>query len=121
MDASLAFCGLDCSQCPSYLGTVSGDTRLLEETAARWGAYSDPPEKYSLTDVICLGCRNADDTFLFSRCRRCEIRSCAVERGIPICAACSHFDQCDNMRRFYEEPSKGRVMLTLLRRKIEMR
>lgn len=121
LSQSLAFCGINCPQCPCYLGTVSGDTRLLEETAAKWGALSDPPERYSVTDMVCLGCRAGSTTFMFSRCKRCEIRPCAIERGVTMCAACGSFDECDRMRRFYEHSSKARHVLSLLRQKIRDR
>ena len=37
----LAFCGIDCSNCPVYRATMTNDEILKRETAEKWGRELD--------------------------------------------------------------------------------
>lgn len=114
----LAFCGIDCAECPAYRGTVSSDITLLEKAA---GEHWAGP--HSASDWACLGCLPADQPFLARDCAACRIRRCAVEKSVQNCAACSDFESCGLMCDFLaggteprcDEPEKLRRRLEWLR------
>jgi len=40
MDEIIAYCGFDCSQCPSFQATIKNDTAALESIARKWPSNS---------------------------------------------------------------------------------
>lgn len=82
----LAYCGLDCKECPVYLASVSKNTaeqiRLADE-------YSDGTGKFSKEDMYCLGCHS--DAVSQKMCGDCEIRLCGVKKSFGTCAECDEF------------------------------
>lgn len=109
----MGFCGLDCSGCRCYRGTLTSDIALLEEVAREW---VEPERTHRAVDMMCLGCAQPDSRLLPPYCGTCSVRLCALERKIPTCAACPDFDSCDRFKglmRFLAEPkveSKMRLM-----------
>ena len=99
----LGYCGINCSECPAYRGTVTTDIRLLEKVAGNaWkGAHS-------ASEWVCLGCTPADQGILAQDCSRCRIRACAIAKGVQICAACSEYDSCQLMHDFISGASEPR-------------
>ena len=114
----LACCGIDCSACPAYRGTVTSDITLLEKAA---GDHWAGPQ--SVSDWACLGCLPADQALLARDCAACRIRGCATGKGVQNCAACSVLDSCGLMGDFLagrseprcDEPEKLRRRLEWLR------
>ncbi len=96
-----AFCGLNCSTCRVYTATRENDPvrqkAIREEIAAtiyeRYGSRVTPAE---VTD--CDGCKSETGR-LFSGCRKCEIRRCAVEKEKGLCAFCEDYP-CEKLRKF---------------------
>ena len=82
----LAYCGLNCDECPVYLASVSGNTaeqlRLAKE-------YSTDTCEFSKEDIFCLGCHSG--TVSEKMCEGCEIRSCGIEKDCGNCAKCAEF------------------------------
>jgi len=94
----LAFCGLNCLECPAYLATLSGYSYSKEQIAREWsGIYGKDirPE-----DINCCGCR-AKTGVHFSHCYECSIRLCAMEKGVDNCALCSDYP-CVDIQEFME-------------------
>lgn len=108
----LAYCGIDCSACPAYKGTVQGDLSLLEEAAR---TFADGA--CEVKDWVCLGCPPADQQFLAKYCESCGVRRCAVERGVQNCAACDDFDSCDMLRESIGDDENQATKMKLLRRR----
>lgn len=80
----IAYCGNDCSWCPRYIATQSGELEQLREVAriwqkAGWRDGLEPPEK-----MACHGCLSAD------WCRY-SIRQCAEDKGVDICGRCPDY------------------------------
>ena len=97
MSEMTAFCGLDCSRCPSFLATQNDDDRARAATAAmlkkRYGLNLRPDE------INCDGCRSTAGRRL-SYCRTCAVRACAMDREVETCAACP--DQpCEKLQAFH--------------------
>lgn len=99
----MAFCGLNCLECTAYKGTVNSNLQLLEETAAKW---SDKDHSFQLQDMFCLGCTQPDDRLVFTFCRQCPVRACALRKGIVNCVACQEYGECERMAEFMEKSGK---------------
>lgn len=107
----IAYCGLDCGRCPAFLATRRGDREALAETAERWSAESG--EAISAGSIICDGCRGQSGR-INEFCAVCEIRKCAVGRGLDTCAGCELYP-CRRLLRFAPYESEGRSNLDRLR------
>ena len=99
----LAYCGINCDECPAYQGTVTTDIVLLEKVAG-----SSWKDANSAAEWVCLGCTPADQGFLAKGCAACEIRECALAKGVQNCAACGDFESCELMRDFFKGESEPR-------------
>ncbi|KXH75909.1 MAG: hypothetical protein AM326_08340 [Candidatus Thorarchaeota archaeon SMTZ-45] len=84
----IAPCGIDCSECPAYIGTQTNNMEQLEETAKKW---SDESHQYDALDLICDGC-SSERLHVF--CLECRVRLCAEEKGCRVCSLCSDYP-CD--------------------------
>ena len=107
----IGYCGIDCTVCRAYQGTVKADMGLLEQAAGTWEVGA-----FSAKDWVCLGCRPADQPFLAKYCAGCKVRTCAIERGLSNCAACADYEGCSRLVEFLRtEPEGLRQMMSLLR------
>lgn len=103
----IAFCGLDCSVCPARTAYLTDDDDLRARTAAEWsemyGADITP------AGINCTGC--TEEGVKFSHCEHgCEIRKCALPRGIANCGECGEYP-CDRITGFFEFVPEAKVNL----------
>lgn len=111
----LGYCGINCGECPAYKGTVSHDLTLLEKAA---GSFWDGA--YSAAEWVCLGCQPADQPFIAKFCAKCQIRACAIEKGVSNCAACDSFENCRRLQDFISGESEELVhKMTLLHQRYQ--
>lgn len=93
----ISFCGLDCMECPAYIGTKKGNRALLKKTAEGW---STPEEKIAPDDIICDGC-----VLLGKRLARfsteCPVRICGIEKGVENCGFCKDYP-CEKLKKRWE-------------------
>ena len=86
MTSLIAVCGLDCARCAAYRATRANDDRLRAATAVEWssryGVNVTPDE------VVCDGCRTGGRKLGYCA-NICELRKCAIRRGVETCAACT--------------------------------
>ena len=84
MATLIAACGLDCSQCESYLATQSNDLLVLEAVVEKW---SQECHASSLTveNIQCDGWMTAGRKV--GHCSKCKIRIYAIERDFTNCSA----------------------------------
>lgn len=82
----LAYCGLNCNECPVYLASISKNT---EKQIILAKEYSTDTCKFSKDDMFCLGCHS--DTLSGKMCGGCEIRKCGIEKTSENCAGCAEF------------------------------
>jgi hypothetical protein len=98
MTLMIAYCGLVCSNCPTYLATQNDDDIAREKTAA---LYS---EKFGLnfkpSEINCDGCLSTGGK-LIGYCQSCEIRKCALAKVVDNCADC-HEQPCEKLAKFHE-------------------
>jgi len=115
MDAMLAYCGLTCDTCPIHLATLEQDDRkqqLMRATIAKACVeqYGMNLRVQDITD--CDGCRAG--TRLFDGCAKCEIRKCAMGRGLESCAFCDDY-ACEKLLKHFEADPSARTRLEELR------
>ena len=119
MRERIAYCGLDCERCDAYLATVNDDQALREKTAKLWAELNDAP--ILPEHINCDGCR-ADGRKTVYCDSLCEIRQCALKKGVTTCGGCPEFETCrtvgmvivdnpaalENLREFKQENSADR-------------
>ncbi len=93
----IAYCGINCDECPSCKGTLTGDETLLAKMNAEFG-----DDATDAIDFVCLGCKYPDVKLIATDCARCAIRSCAQARNKDFCAICEDYETCDKV-----EPYRG--------------
>jgi len=91
MRKMIAYCGLDCEKCDAYLATLNDDNALREKTARLWSELNQ--DDITAEQINCEGCRT--DGLKTVYCDSlCEIRKCAVKKGMDTCGSCPEMDTC---------------------------
>jgi len=98
MEKLIAYCGLDCALCGAYLAHKNDDQALREKTAAEWTVAHN----FNFTpDMInCTGCKSAG--IQVGHCSECEMRKCAIAKGVVNCGACDEFATCKMINEMME-------------------
>ena len=115
MNKMIAYCGLVCTDCPAYTATQADDRAALEQVAAQWREAFNAPD-ITADSIICDGCLG-DTGRKCGHCAECEIRACAVERGIVNCAHCADC-ACARLEGFFGFVPDARVVLDEIRRSL---
>ncbi len=91
-------CGLLCSECEAFLATQANDSAQIDAIAAKWTEMYETtiPAEY----VWCDGCMTEGDRKC-GHTAECQIRACAVERGLTTCADCMRYE-CDKLTAFLD-------------------
>jgi len=101
----IAYCGLVCSKCPTFLATQSDDDVAREKTAAFLS------EKYGLNfkpkDINCDGCLSTGAR-LIGYCNTCEVRKCAITKSIENCSVCD-WQTCEKLNKFHEFSAEAKA------------
>ncbi len=117
MKHMIAYCGLDCSSCPIHLATLEQDLSVQQTMrisiasilAERYGMKLQPHE---IND--CDGCRT-NTARIFSTCRSCQIRKCALGRKLESCAYCSDY-ACEHLLKMFTDDPTAQTRLEELRK-----
>ena len=99
----IAYCGLNCLTCWIYLATREKDPKKqkeMREGVTRYmNEHSDPNTRVEdITD--CDGC-TLNSGRLFSGCQKCEVRKCAMEKGLKNCAYCREY-ACGKLNKIFD-------------------
>lgn len=106
----LAYCGLDCSECPARLAYLNDDNQLREKTAVEWSKVYNTDIKPE--QVNCTGCLG--DGVKFPHCEHgCEIRKCGIQKSIKNCSECDDY-ACDKLSSFFEFVPEAKATLDKL-------
>lgn len=105
-ESMIAFCGLDCGECPGFIATQNDDDSLRKETAEKWSEEHGTDLKKE--DINCDGCTS--DGKHLDYCQICEIRACGQERGVENCAYCDDY-VCELLDRFLQEVPEAKQNL----------
>jgi len=98
MDRMIAYCGLVCSECKAYIATQARDWPALEKMAEQARKEFGQPDA-TAESVLCDGCRG-DGEHKGGYCAVCEVRACAIARGLANCAHCDDY-VCDKLEGFF--------------------
>lgn len=107
----LAYCGIDCAQCPVLLATQADDDARRAKLAVNWGKMLG--RALTSADVNCDGCQT-EGARLFAHCRACAIRACCQGRGLTDCAACGDY-ACADLAGLFALAPAAREALEALR------
>ena len=98
MEEMIAYCGLACSKCPTFLATQKDDDIAREKTAAFY------KKQYGLNfkteEINCDGCLSSGAR-LIGYCNTCEVRKCAITKAVAHCSVCSE-QPCEKLNKFHE-------------------
>ena len=99
MKEMIGYCGLDCEKCDAYIATVNDDQALREKTAKSWAELNKAP--ILPEHINCEGCRADGAKTVFCQ-YICEIRKCAVGKGVSTCGDCSELGICPTVGAIFE-------------------
>ena len=94
MKKMIAYCGLDCEKSDAYLATIHDDQALREKTAKLWTELNQVP--ILPEQINCQGCR-ADGTKTVFCESLCQIRQCALKKGVTTCGDCPDMESCQTV------------------------
>lgn len=115
MDKMIAYCGLVCTNCEAYVATQANDMATLERMAKK------AREEYGMSDAtaeatMCDGCLSNSDR-MCGHCAQCQIRACAVGRGMVNCAHCTDYT-CEKLENFFGMAPDARTTLDGIRARL---
>ena len=108
MKRLIAICGLDCEQCDAYLATKNNDQALREKTAKLWSELNQAP--ILPEHINCEGCRMEGAKTLFCG-SLCEIRKCAVVKGLETCGECAEKETCQKIGAIWQHNPQAKANL----------
>ncbi len=88
----MAYCGLNCKECPAYLATQNDSDDERMKVAKMWGKLFKM--EFKVEDINCDGCKS--DGRLFGHCNMCSVRLCGKEKEIETCGHCDDYG-CDKL------------------------
>jgi len=109
----IAYCGLGCSDCPTFIATQKNDDKMREETAKKWSEMFHQDIKPG--DINCDGC-TSQSSKLFNYCGMCEIRKCGKEKNVKNCAYCDEYP-CEKLSAFLKNVPEAKATLDEIREK----
>jgi len=101
----IAYCGIDCMQCPALKATLDNDDDLREKVAKM---FSNGRVILRKEDINCYGCHS--DYRLTKICLPCRIRACAEMKELNTCAECENYP-CPKVNEFCPIGSEHRDRL----------
>lgn len=111
MEEMIAYCGIVCTGCPAYVATQNDDQEALKLTAETWSKEFQSDIKPE--DIICDGCLPGHTRYC-SHCAECEVRACALVRGVLTCAHCDDYG-CEKLAGFLQFVPDAKAKLEEIR------
>jgi hypothetical protein len=96
LDPHIAYCGLDCSGCDVYRATKFDSDDLRQQYADK--VFAQFKIEVEPATINCHGCRDKRPKTGF--CATCEVRKCAIERGLENCAHCEDYG-CEKLQKVH--------------------
>jgi hypothetical protein len=102
-----AYCGLVCTECPTYMATINDDDDAREKVALQWSRQYNT--KLEAADINCDGCKSGNGR-LFKFCTVCEVKKCGDEKKVETCAHCEDYE-CSKIQGLFEiEPRMKKAL-----------
>jgi len=111
MKEMIAFCGIACHECPTFLAMQTNDDRKRFAVARLWSRHFSMNLK--IEDINCDGCKSGSHV-LFRHCQTCEIRTCAMDRSFKNCAFCDEY-RCEKLDNFLKLVPNAKKRLDRIR------
>jgi hypothetical protein len=111
MGAMIAFCGLDCNTCEAYIATQANDAVAMQNVLEKWRVDYNSPDM-EISAVTCDGCHAT--TRLGGYCSLCNVRKCALGKGLQTCAECPDY-ACKTLEHILAMVPQARANLEALR------
>lgn len=115
MTAMIAYCGLDCSQCPTYLATRNNNYEEKVKVAQEWSQLYKSDLKPE--DINCDGCTQNTGN-VFGHCRVCTLRSCGQDKQVVTCAHCAGYP-CQELTSFTDVVPHAKLALEKIRKNLK--
>ena len=112
MEKMTAFCGISCTECPTFLATREDDDEKRTKVASQWSKFFQMSLKPE--DINWDGCQSKNGR-LFSHCKVCEIRGCGQEKGLKNCAYCQEYP-CQKLSNLFMLIPQGKANLEEIRK-----
>ena len=96
LETHTAYCGLDCSGCEVFQATAWDDDELRQQYVDK--VFREFKIEVEPASVNCYGCRDERPKTGF--CAWCQVRGCAIERGLENCAHCEDFP-CEKLDKVH--------------------
>jgi hypothetical protein len=91
----ISSCGNDCTMCPRFTATQSGDVLRLKAVAKLWNQLGLRDTIVSPEEIMCYGCSTS------SFCRY-SIQKCAFDKNVENCGYCKEYP-CDYTIKSFEQ------------------
>ena len=119
MSEQIAYCGLGCHSCAIYLATREQDEEkkremrvdIAQQIKEHYGQECKPED---VND--CDGCKTESGRLYFG-CEKCQIRSCARQKGVENCAHCDEY-ACEKLEKFFQTDPIARERLDQIKREL---
>jgi hypothetical protein len=112
----IAYCGLDCERCLTYLAWKTDDDDVREKTAREreknFAAYIGKAH-LDAQEMNCAGCKSEGP--LFVGCKNCPIKACAMAKEVEGCWACASYESCGMIKDFHSQAPEARERSERLR------
>jgi len=112
VETIVAYCGITCSDCPTFKATKTNDDAERRRVAELWTKEYGRPFKPK--DINCDGCLTTG-TRIFNYTGICEIRKCGQGRKVQNCAYCEDY-KCEKLAKLHEQAPKAKQILDELRK-----
>lgn len=113
MEKMIAYCGLTCTECPTFLATKKNDDQQRDAVVKKWSKMFNM--SLSREDINCNGCKS-ETGILFGHCSNCQIKKCCQEKGYETCASCEDY-ACDTLSGFLAFVPHAKDALEEMRKK----
>jgi hypothetical protein len=94
----IGVCGDNCSCCPRYIATLSGDVKELKKVKELWIRMGWRDESFPAENLVCHGCTAE------VKCAYPELRDCAYGKKISNCGLCVNYP-CELVKAAFKRTS----------------
>ena len=118
MSEMIAYCGLICTNCPSFLATKNDDDIARKKTAdmyAKLYGFNLKPEEINCDGCLTIGGRKTP------YCQNCDIRSCCSKKGLKNCVHCNQHQQCGKIENLHKLSLEAKTSFEELRKTFRFR
>ena len=105
-------CGLDCSECETFLATQADDDEQRRSVAANWSKTYNADIKPE--QINCDGCRGDGRKFIYCE-QMCQVRRCCQEKTRDNCAECDLY-ACEKVEKIHKAAPGAKANLDELRK-----